>query len=132
MQLQINNYLYHGAHEVQVDETHQDGPVIRFSDGTKIKTRYEDTRFVELGSNVLIRLKSLGKPICSMIKTTKELLHTKEDYSVNIGGKIFFLNGYLYNDKSIWQFSNIVTLHYLHQLQNLVGILNPEVELLLG
>ena len=133
--LSQGNYVYYsGGTIVQIKELHKDNIVeVCYPDGTLVGTPERNLRFIELtGSNVLLRLKSEGGlPVFSLLKTVKHLYHMKEDYSMNIAGMRFFLSGFIYEDKSIWNFSHSVTLHYLHQLQNLVSILNADFQLYL-
>lgn len=137
--LSQGNYLYLNGTVVKIKELHQDNTItVCYQDGTQVRVSDKDLRYIELtGSNVILRLMSeedtqVERTVFSLIKTTKHQFHTKEEYCLNLGGVKFYLSGFLYEDKSIWSFSNLITLHYLHQLQNLLAILNPAIPLILS
>lgn len=133
--LSPGNYLLYNGIESKAKELHQDNISLMYPDGTLVLVPYDKVRYIELGSNVLLRLKSEGdslngsNSVFSFLKSTEYPLHKKEDYIFDTGFKKFYLSGFLYDDRSIWQFSNLITLHYLHQLQNLIAILDPAVSL---
>jgi hypothetical protein len=128
--LELGNYILLSGHHVKIKELYQDGLRVEYPDRTLVNTKYEDIRFIELGSNVLKKLCDIeGNYVCKLQKKHQHPLHEKEFYEVNLKGKKFYLHGYLYDDISIWHFINTFTLHYLHQLQNTITLLNPTVEL---
>lgn len=127
--LSPGNYLLYNTVEVKAKELHQDNIIIMYPDGTLLPVPYDKVRYIELGSNVLLRLKSEGdsRSVFSFLSSTDYPLHKKEDYVFDTGFKKFYLSGFLYDDRSIWQVSNLITIHYLHQLQNLIAILDPSI-----
>jgi len=129
--LELGNYVIASGHYVQIKELYQDNLMIEYPDRTRVTTEYSNIRFVELGSDVLKKLYDGADPVCRLIKVTDHPLHRKEEFEIDLRGKKFRLHGYLYNDISVWSFINTFTLHYVHQLQNAVSILNPAVELTL-
>lgn len=93
----------------------------------------DEIRFIELSSDILLKLKDPEYPgqLASRLKVHEYDLHTKEDWILDLRGKKFYLHGFLQEKISIWSFGNIITIHYLHQLQNLVKLLNPEIDIIL-
>jgi len=129
--LQLGNYVILSGHQVKIKELYQQELLVELEDRTLLRTDYASIRFIELGSNVLCHLMDDGKKVCRLLKSTDFDLHRKEDYEINLRGKRFYLHGFLYNDISIWQILNVLTIHYLHQLQNVTKILCPGVDLTL-
>lgn len=126
----IGNYFYLSGKEIIIKELHQNNYItIGYNDGVLLRVEDKDLRYIELGSNVLSRLTSEGRVISKLLRSTELELHRKDDYAIDLRGKTFYMSGYLFEHKSIFYFSQTITLHYLHQFQNLISILNPEVSL---
>ena len=63
-------------------------------------------------------------------KTIKERLnpyHREVTVSSIINGRHYHMMGFLYEDKSLWTF-NGMSLRYLHQVQNILYILEPTID----
>lgn len=54
--------------------------------------------------------------------------HKEIGMSILLGGKFYNSRGIIYNDRSIWTF-NSTTLLYLHQIQNIISIIDPTREI---
>jgi hypothetical protein len=64
--------------------------------------------------------------------TSKEYEHHKmTNYEIRINGKFYYIRGFLVNEEYLWSFLGL-TLHYLHQLQNILSIIEPTYNVLLS
>mgnify|MGYP003501792183 FL=1 len=62
------------------------------------------------------------------VSTIQYPLHVKVIYSMLKDDNDYYLQGHLYGDRSIWTFKDF-TIYYFHQLQNLLKIRSPGVDL---
>ena len=135
--LQYDNYIIinkgkYTGHIVQIKSIlSHDLFCVYPAEGDSMEVYSDEIRFVELTWDILSKLKDPEYPgqVATHLKTHEYELHKKVDWVLDLRGKRFYLHGILHGDASIWQFGNLITIHYLHQLQNLVKILNPEIDL---
>lgn len=66
-----------------------------------------------------------------MIKKTNNSHHIDVNMSIKIMGRFYFTRGIVYENKSMWSFYG-AGIKYLHQLQQIVWIIDPSYEFNLG
>ena len=57
-------------------------------------------------------------------------LHKMTNYELRINGKFYYIRGFLVNDEYLWSFLGL-TFRYLHQLQNILSIIEPTYNVIL-
>jgi hypothetical protein len=62
------------------------------------------------------------------IKEKENPYHRDISLVIRVNGKFYNIRGIVYDDKSIWVFQGI-TILYIHQLQNIIGIIEPTIDL---
>ena len=121
--LSVGNHLKFNNHIIKITEIQKENLIIEFQDGTRLYSPYSDVKGINTESSVL---SSLG---LTKISSKKILLHTQDIFEIDIKGKKYFLKGLIFDDSIIWRFDNFLSFHYIHQLQNICSLVNPEYEL---
>jgi hypothetical protein len=65
---------------------------------------------------------------CVEIEHKVETLHVKKTFEIKINKRSYYLNGYLYDGKSVWRFRDF-TIHHFHQLQQILTMIEPRFQL---
>ena len=79
---------------------------------------WDKVRPIELTEDILL---SIG--FTYVLKREHEF-HKMTSYEIRINGKFYYIRGFLVNDEYLWSFLGL-TFRYLHQLQNILSIIEP-------
>lgn len=90
--------------------------------GEEIDLEYDKIRPIILTEEVL------NKEEFSLIRCIEYELHSMVSYEIKINGKMHYLRGFVVNAEYLWSF-NTLTFRYLHQLQNIISIIEPGYDL---
>ena len=110
-QIQYGSHFYYQDKIVKVVALSKDYITIQFEDKTFLPVLYSQIRPLELESNVLLRY--------GFISTKDNVI-----YEINIPNSYC----YLYLDNNKWFVGTKFQIHYLHQLQSLIRLLDPNID----
>jgi hypothetical protein len=120
---QIGNYIQDWQKKVaMVKEIDQRGILAQYAEEGTYKLEWHD--FTPLDINVPL-LHEMG---FETIKEKENPYHRDISLVIRVNGKFYNIRGIVYDDKSIWVFQGI-TILYIHQLQNIIGIIEPTIDL---
>ena len=120
---QYGNYVLFNNEEImRVDGISKDLLDLTDENGTVYSLPYSKISGLPLSREIMKKFK-VG---ATSIET--KLLHTKIIYDISINGKIYRFFGHQYKDKHIWSFKDI-TIHYMHEFQNLLSLIEPRYKL---
>ena len=91
---------------------------VRYPDGKLDTVLWHHIRPISLGPDYM---KQIG---FSLIKKIEHPHHTEYTMDLKINSKFYTAKGIVLKDRYIWSFNN-VSIRYLHQVQSLVWIIEP-------
>ena len=118
--LQIGNYVKYYNSTVSIAELRASDCVIRFADGTLLAVWYDQASPIFTESHVLVQIG------CTLLNRTELPLHKKSVYKMDILGRNYFIHMIEHSDHIILRFENYFAFRYLHELQNICTLINPE------
>ena len=122
--LSIGHQVKYNGNIVKIAQLQEDNATIAYPDGTKLLVKYNDLSGIVAGSNVLLQIG------CKHISTNKYPLHQKEMYIIDVLGKKYLIHVLTHDDSGIiCRFDFFISFHYFHELQSIVGLVNPEMNL---
>lgn len=105
-----------------VVEINQKGILAEYADNQTYFLEWHDMKPLEITVQLM---KEMGFTVA---REKDNPYHKEIGMSILLGGKFYNSRGIIYNDRSIWTF-NSTTLLYIHQIQNIVSIIDPNTNL---
>ena len=105
-----------------VVEINQKGILAEYADSQTYFLEWHDMKPLEITVQLM---KEMG---FTLAREKDNPYHKEIGMSIILGGKFYNSRGIIYNDRSIWTF-NSTTLLYIHQIQNIVSIIDPNINL---
>lgn len=116
---QLGNYVQDWQKKIaMVVEINQKGILAEYSDNQTYFLEWHDTKPIEITIPIM---EEMGFTVA---REKDNQYHKEIGMSILLGGKFYNSRGIIYNDNSIWTFSNTTVL-YVHQIQNLISIVSP-------
>lgn len=99
-------------------------------DTVTVKYKSGETTIVNWNSiyPVAVSVDMMQKIGFSIIKKQDLPHHTEYLLDIKINGKFYSSKGILLKDRSLWNFNN-VSARYIHQIQSLIWIIEPKIEI---
>ena len=120
---QLGNYIQDWQKKIaMVVEINQKGILAEYADNQPYFLEWHDMKPLEVTVQLM---KEMG---FSVAREKDNPYHKEIGMSILLGGKFYNSRGIIYNDRSIWTF-NSTTLLYIHQIQNIVSIIDPNINL---
>ncbi len=124
------NKRYGLGHIVGVREG-EIGKIIGMTENT-VSVRYSNQTTITVDWNSIypipIEAEMMRKIGFSTMKKLDLLHHIEHWMDIKINGKFYTLVGYILKDRSLWSFNN-TSARYIHQIQSLLWIIEPVLDL---
>ena len=116
---QLGNYIQDWQKKIaMVVEINQKGVLAEYADTQTYFLEWHDLKPIEIKIPIMIEMGF------SIAREKDNPYHKEVGMSILLGGKFYNARGIVYDDKSIWVF-NSVTVLYVHQIQNIISIIDP-------
>lgn len=120
---QLGNYIQDWQKKIaMVVEINQKGILAEYADSQTYFLEWHDMKPLEITVQLM---KEMG---FTLAREKDNPYHKEIGMSIILGGKFYNSRGIIYNDRSIWTF-NSTTLIYIHQIQNIIYIIDPNINL---
>ena len=114
------NYVRYYNSVTRVAELRSTEVVIFFDDGTLLPVDYGSLEGITLEPNVLLKIG------CTRVSKYQYDLHMKEIYKLDVLGKVYYIHIIQFDDQLLLRLENFISLRFLHELQNILTVINPE------
>jgi hypothetical protein len=116
---QLGNYIKDWQKKVaMIIEIDQKGVLAEYLDNKTYKLEWHDFKPIEISVPLMVEIGF------SVVKEKDNPYHKDVSMTTVLNGKFYNARGVLYKGNSIWTFNNI-TVIYLHQVQNIISIIDP-------
>lgn len=120
---QIGNYIQDWQKKIaMVVEINQKGVLAEYADDQAYFLEWHDVKPLEIKIPIMVEMGF------SIAREKDNPYHKEIGMSILLGGKFYNARGIVYENRSIWVFNN-VTLLYVHQVQNIISIVDPSKSL---
>jgi hypothetical protein len=120
---QIGNYIQDWQKKIaMVKEIDQRGILAQYAEEATYKLEWHDI------TPLNIKVDLLHEMGFETIKQKENPYHRDLSLATRVNGKFYNIRGIVYDDKAIWVFQGITVL-YVHQVQNILSIIEPTIDL---
>jgi hypothetical protein len=120
---QLGNYIQDWQKKIaMVVEINQKGILAEYANNQTYFLEWHDMKPLEITVQLM---KEMGFTVA---REKDNPYHKEIGMSILLGGKFYNSRGIIYSDRSIWTF-NSTTLLYVHQVQNIISIIDPNINI---
>ena len=118
---QLDNYVKDWGHRVvKIVGLDHKKVTVDYGEDNQATLEWHDIFPIPIKVNLLVQMGF------SLLEEKRNPYHVKYSMSTIILGRHYNATGIEYDNKSLWNFSNTSVL-YIHQLQNIMSIINPAI-----
>lgn len=123
---QLGNYVKDWGHRVvRIVGIDYKNLSVNYGEDNHATLEWHDIFPIPIKANLLVQMGF------SLLEEKRNPYHVKYSMSIVILGRHYNATGIEYDNKSLWSFSNTSIL-YVHQLQNILSIINPAMDCHMG
>ena len=116
---QLGNYIQDWQKKIaMVVEINQKGVLAEYADKQTYFLEWHDLKPLEIKIPIMIEMGF------SIAREKDNPYHKEIGMSILLGGRFYNARGIVYDNRSIWVFNSVTTL-YIHQIQNIISIIDP-------